>query len=140
MFLQSTKINNNTARDVMFYGIRPFLQSLEMEQLAKQAALARMARFSISIYPIHTVVMILQPFGANKVRLHAVWFIRNTSKFPIRLFLIFSKNLYMTVAYLLLNFLLILAMLFLKKSTVLAVEVLDFITKEFCDTEVCDVN
>ena len=46
----------------------------------------------------------------------------------------------MTVAYLLLNFLLILAMLFLKKSTVLAVEVLDFITKELCDTEVCDVN
>ena len=37
--------------------------------MAKQAALARMARFSISIYPIHTVVMILQPFGANKVRL-----------------------------------------------------------------------
>ena len=48
--------------------------------------------------------------------LHAVWFIRNTSKFPIRLFLIFSKNLHMTVAYLLLNFLLILAMLFLKKA------------------------
>ena len=48
--------------------------------------------------------------------IHAVWFIRNTSKFPIRLFLIFSKNIYMTVAYLLLHFLLILAMLFLKKA------------------------
>ena len=48
--------------------------------------------------------------------MHAVWFIRNASKFPIRLFLIFSKNIYMTIAYLLLNFLLILAMLFLKNA------------------------
>ena len=46
---------------------------------------------------------------------HTVWFIRNTSKFPICLFLIFPKNPHMTVAYLLLNFLMILHMLFLKK-------------------------
>ena len=37
--------------------------------------------------------------------IHALWFIRNTVKFSICLFLIFSKNGYMIVAYLLLIFL-----------------------------------
>ena len=49
--------------------------------------------------------------------LHALWFIRNTVKFSICLFPIFSKNGYMIVAYLLLNFLVNLSMVFLSNSS-----------------------
>ena len=48
---------------------------------------------------------------------HALWFIRNTVKFSICLFPIFSKNGYMIVAYLLLNFLVNLSMVFLSNSS-----------------------
>ena len=44
---------------------------------------------------------------------HVLWFIRNTVKFPICLFPIFPKIGYMIVAYLLLNFLVNLSMVFL---------------------------
>ena len=50
-------------------------------------------------------------------QIHALWFIRNTVKFSICLFPIFSKNGYMIVAYLLLNFLVNLSMVFLSNSS-----------------------
>ena len=53
-------------------------------------------------------------FVSKFYALHAVWFIRNTSKFILVLLLNFSKNLTSSVAYLFLNFLRILYSLFLK--------------------------
>ena len=46
--------------------------------------------------------------------IHSIWFIRNTSKFQVVLFLNFYWNLSSSVAYLLLNFLAILDSVFLK--------------------------
>ena len=48
------------------------------------------------------------------VRIHAIWFIRNTAEFQLVLFLNFPQNLTSFVAYLLLNFLRILHSLFLR--------------------------
>ena len=49
-----------------------------------------------------------------RLELHSIWFIRNTSKFPICLLPKFSINSLMTVAYLFLKILIILSKLFLK--------------------------
>ena len=50
------------------------------------------------------------------IAIHSVWFIRNTSKFVICLFLNFSENVHMLVAYLFLNFIMISGMLFLNNT------------------------
>ena len=61
--------------------------------------------------------------------LHSIWFIRNTSKFQVVLFLNFYRNLSSSVAYLLLNFSAILDSVFLRIVTKLVLRVVKCIKK-----------